>query len=95
MITSELEVVVNINIVYLLLDILQLCFVMLNGETRPGVHPKPVVTARPFRLPTIDALPKGNVENDRVRTTLWESNECAHLGHIQQQHAEAIRREVS
>lgn len=29
---------------------------MLNGETKPGVHPKPVVAARPFRLPTIDAM---------------------------------------
>jgi hypothetical protein len=54
----------------------RLCYVLLNGESQPAVHPQPVITTRHFRLPiseSKDGKDRGEAINDRARAMLWES----------------------
>lgn len=68
----------------------KLCYVLLSGQKKPSIHPQPVVTAKPFRLPVVDL--KGIVQDggvngiDRNRDTLWLSLALTHHQHTLEAH---------
>mmetsp|Transcript_1873 Transcript_1873/g.2977 ORF Transcript_1873/g.2977 Transcript_1873/m.2977 type:complete len:1036 (-) Transcript_1873:74-3181(-) len=61
----------------------RLCYVLLNGEFRPAVHPTPVVTAKNFRLPIVEVKEStrdksGTGTNERARDMLWGMTQLHH-----------------
>jgi chromosome transmission fidelity protein 4 len=62
-----------------------LCYVLLNGETKPRISPEPVVSTRPFKLPIVevrDGKDKGAAVNERIRSYMWDSMICNHVESI-------------
>jgi WD40 repeat protein len=74
----------------------KLCYILLNGEKKPGHHPQPIVTAKPFQLPVLEpagaastATQKdkdGIALTERYREYLWHSSLLTHHQHTLEQH---------
>jgi len=54
----------------------RLCYVLLNGESQPAIHPQPVIATKLFRIPICESKEgkdRGEAQNERSRSMLWHS----------------------
>jgi hypothetical protein len=59
-----------------------LCYILLNGESKPLVYPQPVVSIKTFKPPiaeTREGKDKGEAENERARSLLLDQYYCSHV----------------
>lgn len=54
----------------------RLCYVLLNGESQPAIHPQPVIATKHFKIPICESKEgkdRGEIQNERSRSMLWQS----------------------
>lgn len=61
---------------------LNLCYVLLNGESKPAIYPQPVIAIRAFEAPIVttkEGKDKGEGENERNKLFMMESLLLKHV----------------
>eukprot|EP01038_Epipyxis_sp_PR26KG_P010497 gene10497-14108_t len=59
----------------------KLCYVLLNGESKPVVFPQPVIATKPIRFPLVESKDSkvNAVQKESKQSLLWGDAQIAHL----------------